>query len=144
MDELKKLNKQEKEELFKAPVYFSLFAANADGKLDMVEKKAAIKLAHFKTYYCHPMLSEFRKEVDEVFSANIDQLDKQLPKGKKARENAIRKELVKLVPILNKLSKRYAAALHVGFLSYSKHVSEAHTSKLESFIFPMYVHPIIY
>ena len=130
--------------LFMAPVYFSLFAANTDGETDMVEKIAAIKLAHFKTFYCNPMLNEFRKEVDAVFSTTIEQLDKQLPKGKTARENAIKKELVKLVPILSKLSKRYVDALHIGFLSYSKRVSEAHTNVLESFIFPMYVHPIVY
>ena len=47
MNSLEKLNKKEKEMLFMAPVYFSLFAANTDGETDMVEKIAAIKLAHF-------------------------------------------------------------------------------------------------
>ena len=125
--------------LFKAPAYVSLLAANADGKLDATEKKVAIKFAHFKSRSCHPMLKQYRKEVDKVFRINIEELDKVLPMGKVKREYAIRRELIKLEPILAKLGREYSAALHSGLVTYINRVSKAHISKLEAIFFPMYI-----
>ena len=86
MNELEKLNPEEKEMLLKAPAYFSLLAVNSDGGMDETEKKSAIEFSHVKTYSCDPIFREFYNEVEKVFVSNIEQLDNQLPKGKMERE----------------------------------------------------------
>ncbi|HRH85029.1 MAG TPA: hypothetical protein PK210_12395 [Bacteroidia bacterium] len=139
MNELKKLNLQEKEMLLKAPAYVSLLAANADAGMDETEKRVAIEFSHIKTFSCHPMLREFYHEVEKTFNTNIEQLNNQLPKDKVERKNAINVELAKLESIFIKLGNEYAATLHRSFISFSEHVSKAHKSVLESFIIPLYI-----
>lgn len=142
MEPLEKLNQQEKEQLFKAPAYVSLLAANTDGTLDEAEKDVAIEFAHVKTYSCDPLLTEFYKEVEKVFEENLEKLDKQLPKGRKERNEAINKELLELEPLFTKLGKEYAETLHHSFSTYAEHVSKAHRSSLASFIFPFAIEGI--
>lgn len=135
--EFEKLNTQEKEMLLKAPAYVSLLAANADGDMDESEKKAAIKFSHIKTFSSHPMLQEYYKEVENIFTNNIELLDNQLPKGKEERDNAIKSKLACLEVVLQKLGKEYAATLQRSFITYTEHVSRAHKNLFESFIFPI-------
>jgi hypothetical protein len=136
MEALEKLNQQEKERLFKAPSYVSLLAANADGEMDEEERMSAIEFSHIKTYSCDPLLTNFYKEVEKVFVANLRQLDNQLPKGKTERNEVINKELLELEPLFTKLGYTYAKKLHRSFTTYTEHVSKAHRNSLTSFIFP--------
>ena len=92
----KKLSEQEYTTLLKFPAYISLLAANWDDELNENEKKVAIRLSHIKTYFCDPLLTDFYQACDKVFIKNIEQLDNDLPKGKKRREAAIKKELLNL------------------------------------------------
>lgn len=137
MEFLSLVNSEEKELLLKYPAYISLLAANADGEMNEIEKKAAIKFTHIKTYSCVPLLSEFYKEVDKHFEHVIEQLDRQLPKGKAERYKSINHELLKIEKILTKLGHDYKNALHKSMQSYTKHVSMAHRNILEYFIFPV-------
>ncbi len=139
MNELEELNAQEKEMLFKAPAYVSLLAANDDGEMDEAEKKSAIEFSHIKTFSCDPILTHFYREVEKVFGANIDELDRQLPKGKTERKDEINNELLKLEPMLSKMGNAFAYLLHRSFISYTEHVSKAHRSVLTSFVIPLYI-----
>jgi len=129
----KKLSEQEYTALLKFPAYISLLAANWDDELNENEKKVAIKLSHTKTFSCDPLLTEFYKESDKVFKKNIEQLDNDLPKGKKSRETAIKKELLKLDKIVSKLGKEYASTMHNSMESFKYHVSKAHYNVLMNF-----------
>jgi anaerobic ribonucleoside-triphosphate reductase len=137
MVSFKNLSVLENERLLKFPAYISMLAANCDDKLDEAEKKAAIKFAHTKTFSCDPLLAEFYKKADEVFEINIEQLDKDLPKGIIKRETAIKMELLKLEKIVLKLGKEYSSTMHRSMKSFTEHVSKAHHNVLVDFIFPI-------
>lgn len=139
MNELEKLTPQEKEMLFKAPVYTSLLAANVDNKMDNTEKEAALEVSHIKTFSCLPILKEFYNEADKFFDKNIQQLNNDLPKEKIERDEAIKKEFNNLEPIFAKLENEYAEALHKSFITFSEHISRAHHNLLTSFLFPFYI-----
>ncbi len=137
MKQFKNLSSLEKETLLKFPAYIALLAANRDDKLDETDKRSAIKFAHIKTFSCDPLLAEFYNEADKVFKHNIEQLDSDLPKEKKSREVAIKKELLNLDKILLKLGKHYALVMHSSMKSFKEHVSKAHHNVLVDFLFPL-------
>jgi len=137
MDYLKNLTHEERELLLQFPAYVSLLAANGDNKMNEVEKKAAVKFTHIKTYAGEEMLHDFYKEIDKHFEKNIELLDRQLPKGKEERSKAIKDKLRLIEEILLKLDNKYTEAMHKSMTSYKKHVSIAHRNILEYFIFPM-------
>jgi hypothetical protein len=138
MKSFKELPAHEQEALLKFPAYISLLAANnSNNGMDKIEKKSAIKFAHIKTYSCRPILSDFFQEAEKEFKNNLVKLDKELPKNKEQREQAIKKELRKLEPILLEMGKDYASAMHYGMKTFKDHVSKAHRNVLEYFIFPL-------
>ncbi len=137
MNPFKNLSSRDNEALLKFPAYISMLAANSDDKLDEIEKKSAIKFAHIKTFSCDPLLSDYYKEADKVFGINIAQLDNELPKDVKSRNEAIKNELLDLNKIVLKLGKKYAIVMHSSMESFRKHVSRAHHNVLVDFIFPI-------
>ena len=144
MKPFKKLTESENKALLKFPAFISLLAANSDNKLDESEKKSAIKFSHIKTYSCDPLLAGFYKEADNVFEKNIQQLDKDLPIEKAAREAALKNELRNLETIVLKLGEEYVAIMHRSMKSFKDHVSKAHHSVLVDFIFPMPIKGLTY
>ena len=137
MSLFKNLSAKEKEALLKFPVYISLLAASCDDTLDETEKEAAIKFAHTKTFSCDPLLTKFYTEAEKVFESNIAQIDKELPKEKHSREDAIKKELKNLNKIIMKLGKEYTLTMHRSMTSFKNHVSKAHHNVFVDFIFPL-------
>ncbi|RPH26840.1 MAG: hypothetical protein EHM93_19450 [Bacteroidales bacterium] len=137
MKTFKKLPAKDKKELLKFPAYISMLAANRDDKLDDAEKDAAIKLSHTATFACDPILKEFYREVDKVFEKNIALIDRELPKDKSSREEAIKKELSKLERIVWKLGKEYTDTMHQSMKLFKEHISKAHHNVLIDFIFPL-------
>jgi hypothetical protein len=140
MTPFKKLSINENEALLKFPVYMALLAANGDGILDEAEKKAAIELAHIKSFSCHPHLTEFYKAADSVFEYNLVQIDQILPKEKDAREVVIKKELLRLEKLASKLGRVYSSNLHRSMKTFTQHVYRAHHSVMVDFIFPVPIH----
>lgn len=137
MDYMAMLSDGEKEQLYKLPAYISLLAAHHDGGIDATEKKAAIKLSHIKSYKCNPLLAGFYDKADKVFAENITSLDEELPKDRIAREHAIRRELMKLNEIINRLGPEYATAMRQSMHTFTSHVARAHNSVFEYVLFPM-------
>lgn len=144
MKSFKDLTELENKELLKFPAIISLLAANSDNKLDAVEKQSAIKFSHIKTYSCDPLLTEFYAEADKIFESNIQQLDKDLPVEKAAREAALKSELLKLETILLKLGPDYVSVMRRSMNSFKEHVSHAHHNVLVDFIFPVPIKGITY
>jgi len=60
-----------------------------------------------------------------------------LPTEKDFREAAIKKELLKLEKIVQKLGKDYTLTMHSSMKSFKEHVSKAHHNVLTNFIFPL-------
>ena len=137
MNFFRNLSAAEKEELLKLPVYITLLAANGDGKLDEAEIQSAIKLSHTKTFSCEPLLKDYYREADKVFNTNLRQQDFDLPGGKENREEAIRLELQKLEPVIQKLGKRYASRIRQSMKAFNEHVSNAHHTVVVDFILPL-------
>jgi len=137
MKPFKNLSQKENEALLKFPAYISMLAAENNDKLDEVEKKTVIKFAHIKTYSCDPLLTEFYLEADKNYENIIDQLDKDLPRGKAIREAAINRELLKLEKIVLKLSEDYSSTFHRSMESFKEHVSKAHHNVLVDLLFPL-------
>jgi hypothetical protein len=137
MKPFKNLSARENEALLKFPAYISLLAANNDGTLDEIQKKSAIKFAHTKTFSCDPLLTVFYKEADRVFENNIEQLDKDLPKGKENREATIKMELLNIEKIVRKLGKKHTSTIHSSMESFKNHVSRAHHNVLVDFVLPL-------
>lgn len=144
MKPFKELTESEYKALLKFPAYISLLAANSDGILDEAEKKSAIKFSHIKTYSSDPQLAQFYNEADKVFGNNIQQLNTDLPLGKKQREAAIKKELLNLEKIVLKLGKDYTSAMHRSMNSFKDHISQAHHSVLMDFVFPIPIKGLTY
>jgi hypothetical protein len=80
---------------------------------------------------------DFCKESEMEFENNLILLDSQLPKEKKSRDAAIRKELLKLDSILLKLGEEYTTVFRQSMKTYKEHVSKAHHSVIEDFILPI-------
>jgi hypothetical protein len=130
------LTVEQKQALVKFPVYISLIAAT-DTTLDEAEKMVAIKFAHTKSFSCHPILAEFYKESETAFENNLVQIEISLPKDKKSRDLAIKKELVILEKILLKLGHEYVTAMHHSMMTFKNHVEKAHHSVIQDFILPI-------
>lgn len=130
------LTAQEHESLLKFPAYISLLAANVDGKLDETEESTAVDFAHIKTYSSDPLLVDFFNDVHQTFSITLNALNKALPLGKVNRDSAIKKKLVELEAIINKLDPEHADVIRKSMQSFKDHVSRAHHNVLLDFIFP--------
>lgn len=130
------LTTQEHQALLKFPAYISLLAANVDGKLDETEESTAVDFAHIKTYSSDPMLADFFNDVHQTFSITLNALNKALPLGKMNRDSAIKKKLVELEAIINKLDPDHADIIRKSMQSFKEHVSRAHHNVLIDFIFP--------
>ena len=144
MKPFKELTESENKELLKFPAFISLLAANSDNKLDAEEKQSAISFSHIKTYSCDPLLTAFYEEADKYFENNIQQLNKDLPIEKPAREAALKRGLLKLETIVLKLDEEYITIMHLSMKSFKDHVSQAHHSVLVDFIFPMPIKGLTY
>jgi hypothetical protein len=144
MMNFKSLNSNEQELLLKFPVYISLLAANADGKLDQKEKLSAIEFNHVKTYSCDPMLAEFFQKVDKDFPLILNELNNALPLGKVNRDVTIKKKLAKLEAIVLKLGPKYTSIMHNSMLTFKDHVSLANHNVLIDFIFPIPIEGLSY
>jgi hypothetical protein len=140
MNTLNNLSEEETEALLKFPAYMALIAANYDDNLDQSDKKKAIEFAHIKTFSCDPLLSEFYHEADIVFKSNIEQLDMELPHAKELREEAIKKELLKLDKLVSKMGTHYASTMYRSMDSFKHHISKHYHNVLLDFVFPLPIH----
>jgi hypothetical protein len=135
--DFKNLSKKEYQLLLKFPVYVSLLAANADGKLDESEKLSAIELAHIKSYSCDAILTDFFKEVDTNFEKTLKELNDSLPKERTKRDAAIIAELQKIESFLPKLEPETIDVIQKSMNSFKDHISLAHHNVLIDFLFPL-------
>ncbi|HEY6163096.1 MAG TPA: hypothetical protein VI112_17850 [Bacteroidia bacterium] len=135
----RELTAEEKQKLESAPVLISLLVSGADPEMNEKEKKEALHFSHIKTFTADPLLREFYRDVEKGFEERTAELDRELPKERKEREEEIKKRLASIEPILEKLGKTYTILMHQSLNSYYEHVSKAHRTVVESFLVPIYI-----
>lgn len=130
MKPFKQLSFHDNKILLNLPVYIALMAVNNDRKSEEEDIRAAIELAHIKTFSFDPLLEKFYKEVDRVFEITFLLLNKKLPKGEKSREIAIKKELLDAKMIILKLDDHNISVIHHNMNALTEHISRAHHNVL--------------
>ena len=136
MEHLENLSPYERQELLSFPAYISLLAATHDGEMDEIEKQAAIKLTHLKTFTSDEFLNGYYKEVEKDFSAHVDVLYHALPQDAASREIALRQKLSAIETLTSKLPAEYSHKLLHSLESYSWHVAQSHRNVSEDFLIP--------
>ena len=139
------LSPHQQELLKKYPVYESLLAATYHNHgIDAKEKQTAISFIHVKSFHHDHLLAEFYKAAEADFEKNLVLLNDQLPKEKKAREERIREEIIKIERIVKHLGGDFATAMHKSMEQFREHVANAHQSLVEYFVFPIPIKGLTY
>jgi hypothetical protein len=136
MKSYKNLTETQRKSLQRFPVYTALLAARGH-KLDDKERVAAIQFAHTKVYTCNPLLTDFCRDSDSEFEANLIQIESALPEESKIRDAIIRKELQILENLLLKLGHEYGHVMHLSNKTFTDHIQKADHSVFEDFILPI-------
>ena len=131
------LNREDRAQLLKYPVYISLLASMGENGLDKKELKTALKLTHLKTFAGDTLVADFYREEERHFIEVLRQVVLELPKEKSQIEGFIVQEVKKLNHILKKVPPKYADAFLHSLHTYRERISKAHHSWLEYFIFPV-------
>ena len=139
------LSASEKELLKKYPVFVSLLAATYHNHgMDSKEKQTAIEFIHVKSFHSVPELAAFYDDAEKDFEKNLVLLNQQLPQEKKEREMRIREEIARIEHIVRKMDGDFAAAMHKSMEAFREHVSNAHQSLVEYFVFPIPIKGLTY
>ena len=83
------------------------------------------------------LLAEFYLEVDKVFTDNLEQLDKELPREKDRRDAIIKKKLIQLEKIVLKLEKEYSLTMNRSLKSFKENVFKVDHNVLVDFLIPL-------
>ena len=134
-NQLTKLSTYEKKLLLQAPVLISILASSTDQKVDRKEKKEAIELSHLRTFTSKPILQNFYKEVELVFTINLEELLLKYEPLNEVAQGLIKLELKNIYNLLQKLDNSFAEELKISLESYGKHVSNVHLKFLDFFDF---------
>ena len=101
---LEALQGEERELIFSAPVWISLFAAyRHDGEIDPAEKSEAIKQAHFRTFTSPNALHAYYEVVDDHFEDKFNNFNAALPDGEEARDKFLEDKIHKIVDVVKNL-----------------------------------------
>lgn len=119
------LRDDEKEHLFKAPVYVAILIAGADGHIDDRERREAIATARRKQINAREKLEEFYKIVAKDFDIKMEQLISELPEDRDKRASDITIELKKLNRILPKVEKSWSVKFYASLKDLAKRIAEA-------------------
>jgi hypothetical protein len=131
------LSPEEQELLFKAPVIVSVLASCNHNTINEIQKKDAVKLAHFKTFTAAPLLLPYYNEIDKNFKEEFEAMVKKYSPFDDENRLALKNELIKIKSIISKLDPGYAQLLVKSLEKYSRHVKKAGHSVIEDFIFPI-------
>jgi hypothetical protein len=133
----KKLTNNEWNELLKAPVLLSIYAASGDHDISKREKAEAIKMAHFKTFTENPFLVPYYKEVDKRFTKYFEEVVEKYAPFDDLKREKLKEEISMLDPIVGKLNKEFAKTFTKSLRGYSEHVKKAGRGYVIDFVFPL-------
>ena len=101
---LEAIKGEERELIFSAPVWISLFAAyRHDGKIDPAEKSEAIRQSYFRTFTSPNALNAYYEVVDHNFADKFNDFNATLPDGEEARDRFLEDKIHKIVDAVKNL-----------------------------------------
>jgi len=119
------LTKEERQCLYKAPVYVSLLGAIENGEITSNEIKEATILVHYRTFTSEPILREYYKKVDENFLTNFNKEKLTLPKNEAQAKEILHKKIEEVNTILTKVKSKFSNELKKSLYSLAKHIANA-------------------
>ncbi len=131
------LTEEERELLFKAPVLVSVLASCSFNEVNKVKKADAIKLSHLKTFTANPILLFYYGEVEKNFKELFEAAIRKYFPFDAAKRIALKREMVQVNHVIEKLDKNYAQALNESLEKYTNHVKRAGHTVFVDFIFPL-------
>lgn len=136
---LEELKGEERELIFAAPVWISLFAAyRHDGEIDSSEKSEAIKQAHFRTFTSPNALHAYYEVVDDHFQDKFEQFNASLPQGDDARDEFLEAKIRAIVESVQNLpDSGIATTLMADLNEFYKKVFHADSSVFQFFAIPL-------
>lgn len=138
--QFEQLTEEERVLLCKAPALISfLVASSGGGKVNPIQKKDAIHLAHLKTFTAIPLLLPYYAEVEKTFAEQFAAAEKKYFPYDEEKHNELQKEIEKVYGAIEKLDANYAQTLKKGLERFAKHVQRATHSVFQDFIFPLHI-----
>ena len=117
------LTKEERQCLYKAPVYVSLLGAIENGKITSNETKEATILVHYRTFTSNSILHEYYKKVEEYFINNTKKEKIMLPSNEKKAKEILHKKLEEVNSILTKVKSKFSNELKKSLYSLANHIA---------------------
>jgi hypothetical protein len=119
------LSKDEQEVVMNAPALVTALIAGTDKDVDGKEVNRGLDLMKWKSFRARPDLLDYYHEVSKSFPARLDQILKELPEEKEARNAWVGHRLSKLNPIFPKFDKEFAEQLYASYRELAKHIAES-------------------
>ncbi len=98
--QLSQLNTEERELIYDAPVWVSIYVALADNRIKKEERKKIVETVHTKTFSEKNDLSEMYKELEVNIESRIQIAIDQIPVFQEDKEPFVREKLVFLVELI--------------------------------------------
>ncbi|TXF91750.1 hypothetical protein FUA23_00765 [Neolewinella aurantiaca] len=124
--EFEKLTPAEQQQMFDAIPLIVILVAGADDDIDEVELAEAQRLADIRSFNNRGHIIAYYETIDEGLTDRIQQLLKELPDALEPRQNEVVARLSMLNSILTKLDLPFGYLYYKSFMSFSKHIAEAH------------------
>ena len=117
------LTKEERQCLYKAPVYVSLLGALENGEITSNEIKEATILVHYRTFTSNSILHEYYKKVEQLFINNIQKEKIMLPSNEIQAKEILHKKLDEVNTILTKVKSKFSNELKKSLYSLANHIT---------------------
>lgn len=137
ISQFENLTLEEQELLFKAPVLVSVLASCSLNEVNKIKKADAIKLSHLKTFTANPLLLSYYNEVEKNFEELFEAAIRKYFPFDTTERIELKKEMVRVNHVIEKLDKNYAHALNESLEKYTNHVKRAGHTVFVDFLFPL-------
>lgn len=124
--EFNTLTPDEEQLMYDAIPLIVILVGAADNSLDEVELSEAQRLADIRSYNNRGRLNAFYERIDDGLSERIQQLFNGMQNGVEERERYIVQRLGQLNQVLPKLRQPYGYLYYHNFLTFARHIAEAH------------------
>ncbi|MEO0732763.1 MAG: hypothetical protein AAFZ52_08015 [Bacteroidota bacterium] len=126
LKEFQNLTPTEQQQMFDAIPLITILVAGADDDMDEVELAEAKRLADIRSYNNRGQLGAYYETIDDGLLERIQELSRELPNALQPRQSEITARLSLLNAILAKMREPFAYLYYKSFVSFAKHIAEAH------------------
>jgi hypothetical protein len=123
--QLSQLNTEERELIYDAPVWVSIYVALADNRIKKEERKKIVETVHTKTFSEKNDLSEMYKDLEVNIESRIQIAIDQIPVFQEDKEPFVREKLVAVNSAMKKLDKVFARQLYKSLKDFAVITAQA-------------------